>query len=43
MESREDIAREVEAEIKPLIEKHAYMNAVGTLQLVLQVIREGRK
>jgi len=43
MESREDIAREVEAEIRPLLDKPGYMNAVGTLQLVLQVIREGRK
>lgn len=43
MESREDIAREVEAEIKPLLDKPGFLNAVGTLQLVLQVIREGRK
>jgi len=43
MESREDIAREVEAEIKPLLDRPGFLNAVGTLQLVLQVIREGRK
>ncbi len=39
MESREDIAKEVEAVLKPMIEKPGYMNAKGTLSVVLEVIR----
>lgn len=37
--SREDIAKEVEEAIRPLIEKPGYMNALGTLELVLKKIR----
>ena len=39
MESREDIAKEVEEFILPLIEVPGYMNAKGTLSMVLEVIR----
>jgi len=37
--SREDIAKEVEAVLKPMIEKPGYMNALGTLTVALQVIK----
>ena len=37
--SREEIAQEVEEAIRPLIEKAGYMNALGTLELVLKEIR----
>jgi len=37
--SREDIAKEVEAVLKPMIEKSGYMNALGTLTVALQVIK----
>ena len=37
--SREDIAKEVEEAIRPLIEKPGYMNALGTLTVALQVIK----
>jgi hypothetical protein len=37
--SREDIAKEVEEKLLPLIEKPGYMNAKGTLSIALQVIR----
>jgi hypothetical protein len=37
--SREDIAKEVEEELLPLLEKPGYMNAKGTLSIVLEVIR----
>ena len=37
--SREDIAKEVEEAIQPLIEKSGYMNAFGTLTVALQVIK----
>ena len=37
--SREDIAKEVEEALSPLIEKPGYMNAKGTLSLALNVIR----
>lgn len=37
--SREEIAQEVEEAIRPLIEKSGYMNALGTLELVLKEIR----
>jgi hypothetical protein len=36
---REDIAKEVEEKLLPLIEKPGYMNAKGTLSIALQVIR----
>jgi len=40
MESlREDIAKEVEEKLLPLLEKPGYMNAKGTLSMVLEVIR----
>jgi len=37
--SREDIAKEVEEKLLPLIEIPGYMNAKGTLSMVLEVIR----
>ena len=37
--SREDIAKEVEAALRPLIEKPGHMNALGTLTVALQVIK----
>jgi hypothetical protein len=37
--SREDIAKEVEEKLLPLIEIPGYMNAKGTLSIVLEVIR----
>jgi hypothetical protein len=37
--SREDIAKEVEEKLLPLIEIPGYMNAKGTLSVALQVIR----
>jgi hypothetical protein len=37
--SREDIAKEVEEKLLPLIEVPGYMNAKGTLSMVLEVIR----
>jgi hypothetical protein len=37
--SREDIAKEVEEKILPLLEVPGYMNAKGTLSMVLEVIR----
>ena len=37
--SREDIAKEVEAVLKSMIEKPGYMNALGTLTVALQVIK----
>ena len=37
--SREDIAKEVEEKILPLIDVHGYMNAKGTLSMALEVIR----
>jgi hypothetical protein len=37
--SREDIAKEVEDAIKPLIEKPGFMNALGTLTMALEIIR----
>jgi hypothetical protein len=37
--SREDIAKEVEEKLLPLIEVPGYMNAKGTLSIALQVIR----
>jgi hypothetical protein len=37
--SREDIAKEVEEKILPLLEVPGYMNAKGTLSIVLEVIR----
>lgn len=43
MDLREEIAQDVEAEIRPLLDKPGFLNAVGTLQLVLRIIREGRK
>jgi hypothetical protein len=39
MESREDIAKEVEEFILPMLEKPGYMNAKGTLDMVLNKIR----
>jgi len=36
---REDIAKEVEEKLLPLLEKPGYMNAKGTLSMVLEVIR----
>jgi hypothetical protein len=41
-EIREKIALEIEKEIKPLIDGPGFLNPVGTLQLTLQVIREGK-
>jgi hypothetical protein len=37
--SRQDIAKEVEEKLLPLIEIPGYMNAKGTLSMVLEVIR----
>jgi len=37
--SREDIAKEVEEKLLPLIEIPGYINAKGTLSMVLEVIR----
>jgi hypothetical protein len=37
--SRQDIAKEVEEKLLPLLEKPGYMNAKGTLSMVLKVIR----
>jgi hypothetical protein len=37
--SREDVAKEVEEKILPLIDVPGYMNAKGTLSMVLEVIR----
>jgi hypothetical protein len=37
--SREDIAKEVEKKLLPLLEKPGYLNAKGTLSIVLEVIR----
>jgi hypothetical protein len=37
--SREDIAKEVEDKLLPLVEIPGYMNAKGTLSMVLEVIR----
>jgi hypothetical protein len=37
--SRQDIAKEVEEKLLPLLEKPGYMNAKGTLSMVLEVIR----
>ena len=37
--SREDIAKEVEDALRPLIEKPGFMNALGTLTMVLEIIR----
>jgi hypothetical protein len=37
--SREDIAKEVEEKLLPLIEVPGYMNAKGILSMVLEVIR----
>jgi hypothetical protein len=37
--SREDIAKEVEEKLLPLLEKPGYLNAKGTLSMVLEVIR----
>jgi hypothetical protein len=37
--SREDIAKEVEEKLLPLLEKPGYLNAKGTLSIVLEVIR----
>jgi len=37
--SREDIAKEVEEKLLPLLEVPGYMNAKGTLSMVLDVIR----
>jgi hypothetical protein len=37
--SREDIAKEVEEKLLPLVEIPGYMNAKGTLSMVLEVIR----
>lgn len=43
MDSREEIAREVEETLRPLLDKPGYMNALGTFMLALKVIREGKK
>jgi hypothetical protein len=37
--SRQDIAKEVEEKLLPLLEKPGYLNAKGTLSMVLEVIR----
>jgi hypothetical protein len=37
--SREDIAKEVEDKLLPLLEVPGYMNAKGTFSMVLEVIR----
>jgi hypothetical protein len=39
MESREDIAKEVEEFILPMLEIPGYMNAKGTLDMALMKIR----
>jgi len=37
--SRQDIAKEVEEKLLPLIDVPGYMNAKGTLSMALEVIR----
>jgi hypothetical protein len=37
--SREDIAKEVEEKLLPLLEKPGYLNAKGAFSMVLEVIR----
>jgi hypothetical protein len=39
MESREDIAKEVEDTLRPLLEKPGFMNALGTLTMALEIVR----
>ena len=41
--SREEIAKEVEAVLRPMIEKPGFMNALGTLTIALEIIRGERK
>jgi hypothetical protein len=41
--SREEIAKEVEAALRPMIEKPGFMNALGTLTIALEIIRGERK
>ena len=39
METREEIAQQVEDAIRPMLEIPGYLNALGTLELVLKEIR----
>jgi hypothetical protein len=41
--SREEIAKEVEDTLRPLLEKPGFMNALGTLNMALEIIRGERK
>lgn len=40
---REDIAKEVEDTLRPLLEEPGFMNALGTLTIALEIIRGERK
>ncbi len=38
-EIREEIALEIEREIKPLIDKPGFMNALGTYMLIMKIVK----